>query len=144
MKLWAMPCRATQDGRVMVESSDKTWSTGEGVGKPFSIPALRTPCTVWKGKHMEQRGKSVGPDPFLVICLLPAKMLQSCPVLCNPWTVAHQAPLIMGFSGQDYWSGLSCPLPRYCPDPETKSTPLVTPELACRFFTTSATYMIPN
>ena len=27
MKLWAMPCRATQDGRVMVESSDQTWST---------------------------------------------------------------------------------------------------------------------
>ena len=30
MKLWAIPCRATQDGRVMVESSDKMWSTGEG------------------------------------------------------------------------------------------------------------------
>ena len=34
MKLWAMPRRATQDGRVMVESSDKMWSTGEGNGKP--------------------------------------------------------------------------------------------------------------
>ena len=30
MKLWAMPCRATQDRRIMVESSDKMWSTGEG------------------------------------------------------------------------------------------------------------------
>ena len=30
-----MLCRATQDGRVMVESSDKTWSTGEGNGKPL-------------------------------------------------------------------------------------------------------------
>ena len=28
-----MPCRATQDGRVMVERSDRTWSTGEGNGK---------------------------------------------------------------------------------------------------------------
>ena len=35
MKLWAMPCRATQNGQVMVESSDKTWSTGEGNGKPL-------------------------------------------------------------------------------------------------------------
>ena len=113
MKLWAMPCRAIQDGRVMVESSDKTWSTGEGVGKPFSIPALRTPCTVWKGKHTEQRGKSVGPDPFLVICLLPAKMLQSCPVLCNPWTVAYQAPPSMGFYRQEYWSGLPFPSPMH-------------------------------
>ena len=33
MKLWAMPCRATQDRRVMVESSGKMWSTGEGNGK---------------------------------------------------------------------------------------------------------------
>ena len=33
VKLWAMPCRATQDGQVVVESSDKTWSTGEGNGK---------------------------------------------------------------------------------------------------------------
>ena len=42
MKLWAMSCRATQDGWVMVESSDKTWSPGEGNGKLFSILALRT------------------------------------------------------------------------------------------------------
>ena len=30
---------------------------------------------------------------------------QSCPTLCNPWTVARQAPLSMGFSSQEYWSG---------------------------------------
>ena len=35
MKLWAMPCRATQEGWVMVESYDKTWSTGEENGKPL-------------------------------------------------------------------------------------------------------------
>ena len=34
MKLRAMPCRATQDGRVIAESSDKIWYTGEGNGKP--------------------------------------------------------------------------------------------------------------
>ena len=34
MKLWAMLCGATQDGLVIVESSDKTWSPGEGNGKP--------------------------------------------------------------------------------------------------------------
>ena len=37
IKLWAMPCRATQDRRVMVESSDKKWSTGEGNGKTTSV-----------------------------------------------------------------------------------------------------------
>ena len=40
MKLWHMPCRATQDGQVMVEISDKTWSTGEGNGKPIQYSCL--------------------------------------------------------------------------------------------------------
>ena len=43
MKLWVVPCRATQDGRVIVESSDKTWSTGEGNGKPFQYSCLENP-----------------------------------------------------------------------------------------------------
>ena len=45
MKLWAMPCRAAQEGRVMVESSDKMWSTGEGNSKPLQYSCL-TPWTV--------------------------------------------------------------------------------------------------
>ena len=35
----------------------------------------------------------------------------------TPWTVACQAPLSMGFSRQEYWSGLSCPSPGDLPDP---------------------------
>jgi len=35
-----MPFRATQDGRVMVESSDKTWSIREGNGKPLQYSCL--------------------------------------------------------------------------------------------------------
>ena len=35
-----MPCRATQDGQVMMESSDKTCSTGEGNGKPLQYSCL--------------------------------------------------------------------------------------------------------
>ena len=35
MKLRAVPCRATQDGWVTVESSEKTWPTGGGNGKPL-------------------------------------------------------------------------------------------------------------
>ena len=34
----------------------------------------------------------------------------------TPWTVAHQAPLSMGFSRQEYWSGLPFPPPRDIPD----------------------------
>ena len=32
-------------------------------------------------------------------------------LFATPWTVAHQAPLSMGFSRQEYWTGLPCPLP---------------------------------
>ena len=45
-----MPCRATQDGRVMVESSDKTWSTGEGNGKPLQYSCLENPMNSMKGQ----------------------------------------------------------------------------------------------
>ena len=48
MKLWAMPCRATQDGWVMVESSDKTWSTGEGNDKPRQYSCLENPMNSMK------------------------------------------------------------------------------------------------
>ena len=43
-----MPCRAFQDGRVMVESSDKMWSSGEGNGKPLQYSCLENPMTSMK------------------------------------------------------------------------------------------------
>ena len=43
-----MPRRATQDGLVMVESSDKVWSTGEGKGKPLQYSFLENPMNSMK------------------------------------------------------------------------------------------------
>ena len=43
-----MPCRAAQDREVMVESSDKTWSSGEGNGKPFQYSCLENPMNSMK------------------------------------------------------------------------------------------------
>ena len=43
-----MPCRATQDGQIMVESSDKMWSTGEGNGKPLQYSCLENPMNSMK------------------------------------------------------------------------------------------------
>ena len=42
-KLGALPCRTIQDGRVIVESSDRTWSTGEWNGKPLQYSCLKNP-----------------------------------------------------------------------------------------------------
>ena len=52
------------------------------------------------------------------------------------WTVAHQAPLSMGFSRQEYWSELPCPPSGDLPDPGMEPA---SPTLAGGFFTTSAT-----
>ena len=51
-----------------------------------------------------------------------AKSLQSSPILCDPMdrTVAHQAPMSMGFSRQKLWSGLLFPPPGDLPDPGIK------------------------
>ena len=42
-------------------------------------------------------------------------------LFATPWTVAHQAPLSMGFSRQEYWSGVPCPPPGDLRDPGVES-----------------------
>ncbi|ELR60842.1 hypothetical protein M91_04482, partial [Bos mutus] len=51
----------------------------------------------------------------------------------------HQAPLSIGFSRQEYWSGLPCPPPEDLPHPGIKPMSLISLALVGRFFTTSAT-----
>ena len=64
-------------------------------------------------------------------CCLVAK---SCPTLLrHPWTISGQTPPSMGFSRQEYWSGLSFPPPGEHPDPGTKPESFA---LADSFFTT--------
>ena len=58
----------------------------------------------------------------------------------TPWTVALQAPLSIGFSRQEYWSGWPCPPLGDLPDPGIKPASLMPPALAGRFFTTSTTW----
>ena len=59
--------------------------------------------------------------------------------MLSRYSHAHQAPLSMGFSRQEYWSGLSCPLPGDLPDPGIEPGSLKSPALAGGFFTTSVT-----
>ena len=62
-------------------------------------------------------------------------MLSHVQLFVTPWTVAHQAPLSMGFSRQE------SPSPRDLPDPGTEPKSLMSPSLAGGFFTTSATWV---
>ena len=54
----------------------------------------------------------------------------------TPWTVAHLAPLPMGFSSQEYWSGLTFPSPGDLPDQGIKPMSPVSPALTGEFLTT--------
>ena len=70
---------------------------------------------------------------YVCVCVCVCLVAQSCQTLATPWIVAHQALLSMGFSRQEYWSGLSFPSLGDLPNPGIK---LVSPALAARFFTT--------
>ena len=56
------------------------------------------------------------------------------------WTIACQAPLSMGFSNHEYWSGLPCLPAGDLPNPEIKPTSLMSLALTSGFFTTSTTW----
>ena len=49
-----------------------------------------------------------------------AQLLSHGRLVVTPWTVACQAPLSVGVSRQEYWSGVPCPTPVDLPDPGTK------------------------
>ena len=76
------------------------------------------------------------------ICML--SHFSSVWLFASLWNVAHQAPLSMRFSRQEYWSGLSCPLPGDLPYLGMEPTSLMSPALAGGFFTTSATWEAPK
>ena len=69
------------------------------------------------------------------VCVL--SHLSRVRLFATPWTVACQAPLSMGFSKQEHWSGLPCPPPGDLPDPGTEPT---SPASADGFLTISATW----
>ena len=74
-------------------------------------------------------------------CVCP-KLLSSVQLFVMPWTVARQHLPSMGFSRQQYWSGLPCPPPGDLPDPGMEPKSLTSPALAGRFFTTSVTWEV--
>ena len=68
-------------------------------------------------------------DAF-VLC---AQSISHFQLFVTPWTVARQAPVSVGFSRQEYWSGLPCPSPGDLPDPGIKPASLASPVTAGKF-----------
>ena len=71
-------------------------------------------------------------EEYISKCVAVVQLLSHVQPFASPWTVAHQAPLSMGFSKQEYWSGLPFLSPRALPDPEIEAT---SPALPGGFFT---------
>ena len=74
----------------------------------------------------------------MFICVR-AKLLQSCPALCDPMDCSPPVSTSMGFSWQKYLSGLPFPSLGDLPDSGIKPVSLMSSALAGRFFTTSTT-----
>ena len=69
-------------------------------------------------------------------CFLCVRSFSCIQLFEAPWTIARQAPLSIGFTRQEYWSGLPFPTLGDLPDPGNKPASLASPALAGRFFTT--------
>ena len=74
--------------------------------------------------------------PWKTVChaWVQAKSLELCPTLRDAMDCSLPAPLSMGFSRQEYWSGLPCPPPGELLDPGIKPTSLTSPALADKGF----------
>ena len=90
---------------------------------------------LWLNVEKGPKGTPVLP---LLCSLLPtlAYSLSHVQLFVTPWTTAHQAPLSMGFSRQEYWNGLPFLPPGNLPDPGIKPKSPKSPALVGGFFTT--------
>ena len=79
-------------------------------------------------------------NQIMTVCVCVLSHFSHVQLFVTSWTVAHQAPLSMEFSRQEYWSGFPCPPSGDLPDPQIEPASLMSPTLAGGFFTTSATW----
>ena len=85
-------------------------------------------------------GRLCPPKPYACVH---SKSVHLCLTLCDPMN-CNQALLSVGFSRQEYWSGLPCPPPEDLPDSGIKlMQSVLSPTLAGGFFVTSTTWEAP-
>ena len=100
-------------------------------------------CVFGTRSRLPTSGEKNKPQPCLSSTISVTFSLCVCVLSCfshvwlfvTLWTIALQTPLSMGFSWQEYWSGLSCPPPEDFPDPRAETMFLMSPALAGGSFT---------
>ena len=94
-----------------------------------------------RGEPRPQAGPDLASEKEYLLFGITCVCVRACVLSCfscvrlfaTPWTVARQAPLSMGFSRQEHWSGLHCPPPGHLPD--SGIAPMSPALQAGRFFT---------
>ena len=107
----------TQSRRSLTTWKDGVGSGGEGAQREGTRVCLRL----------------MRVDVWQCMCTRVLSRFSRVPLFATPWTVARQAPLSLGFSRQEYWSGLPFPLQGDLPDPGIEPT---SPASAGGFFIT--------
>ena len=88
--------------------------------------------------------KAISEELYREMCACVLSHFSPVWLFANLWTIVQQAPLSMGFSRQESWSGLPYPPPGDLPNPGIEPVPLLSPALAGRFFTTRVTWEAPK
>ena len=116
-----------EDAGLIIPESDDT------LGQEMATNSSHSSCLE---NSMDRRAwwATVRVHVCVLICFSPAQLF------ATPWTAAHQAPLSMGFSRQEYWSRSSFPSLRDLSDPRMEPMSLTSPAMARRLFTTIATW----
>ena len=107
----------------------------ERLGVPGSVPSRK-----WTGQDFPDGAvaRFQASNAFYHACVL--SHFSRVQFFATLWTIARQTPLSMGFSRQEYWSGLPHPPPRDLPGPGTEPVLLTSPALTGGFFTTSVAW----
>ena len=121
-----------------------------GPGACMSSGVLWFPLSMWMIPGWLPLSWVLSQVEFGTVSLHPERRKHACMLSCfscirlfaTQWTVTYQAPLSTGFSRQEYWSGLPFPPPGNLPNRGIEPASPVSPALAGRFFTMSATWEV--
>ena len=96
-----------------------------GAAAAKSLQSCPTLCGPIDGCPQARRpwdspGKNTGVGCHFLLQCMKGKRESDMTFLATPWTAAHQAPPPMGFSKQEYWSGVPLPSPKKCLQLSTK------------------------
>ena len=110
---------------------------------PLTHPALANsvlPAVSWHDSSFKS-GCILATSYLCYMCVL--VRFSRVRLFATPWTVAHQAPLSLGFSRQEYWNGLPCPFPGDLPDSGIEPVSPTAPALQMDCWATEGSPFVP-